>query len=207
MRTNQRIRAQHLLIGPAIGLVLGAAACRSGDGLDVGTGPSVVMLVGTDEPGQSLVISGTVFAPDGTTPVPGARLDVYQTDAEGYYTRPISTPRRARIRGSVWTDDEGRYEIRTVRPGHYPSQDEPAHVHVHVAAPGFPVHWIDSFLFADDPHLSPSDVEKNGGQGSFSAILELDEGEMSVQHGQRDIRLDPQITEQNRLVDGWYRGE
>ncbi len=92
MRTNQRIRAQHLLIGPAIGLVLVSAACRSGDGLDVGTGPSVVMLVGTDEPGQSLVISGTVFAPDGTTPVPGARLDVYQTDAEGYYTRPISTP-------------------------------------------------------------------------------------------------------------------
>src|SRR5688572_33129812 len=91
---------------------------------------SSVELVGADEPGERLVVSGTVFGADGR-PARGARLAVYHTDSEGYYSRPVSDPRRARIRGSVLTDEAARYEIRSILPGHYPGTRIERHIHVH----------------------------------------------------------------------------
>lgn len=173
----------------------------------VENGPSILELVGPDEPGTRLVLTGRVFDEDGATPLEGAKLDVYQTDADGYYTRPVSVARNARLRGSVWVDAEGRYEIRTIMPGHYPNATEAAHIHVHLEAPGVPDHWIDSFLFAQDPHLTESDVSQNERLGAFSAIVELNENAEGSLRGTRDIRLDRAQAERNRLVNGWYRGE
>ena len=172
-----------------------------GEGAPVGS----VTLVGQDEPGEPLDVTGTVFGSDGVTPLAGARLDLYQTDVEGLYSRPKSDPRRARIRGSVRTDSKGRYSFRTIQPGSYGTG--PAHVHVHLAAPGLPDHWIPSFYFAGDPHLRPRDAAANEGLGAFSAILVLDRDETGVLRGRRDVRADPVRAERNRLVEGWYRGE
>ncbi|HYE16063.1 MAG TPA: hypothetical protein VD968_16610, partial [Pyrinomonadaceae bacterium] len=38
------------------------------------------------EPGEPLVVSGRIFAPDGKTPVEGVTLYVYHTDARGLYS-------------------------------------------------------------------------------------------------------------------------
>src|SRR5262249_25559084 len=46
---------------------------------------SVAVLAGPEEPGERLVVTGTVFAPDGVTPAPGVFLYVYNTDATGHY--------------------------------------------------------------------------------------------------------------------------
>jgi hypothetical protein len=58
------------------------------------------------------------------------RLFVYQTDADGYYTRPRSNPRQARLRGSVTTDARGAYRIDTIHPGSYPDDDVDVDDHV-----------------------------------------------------------------------------
>lgn len=46
---------------------------------------SETTLISPDEPGERLVIEGTVFDPDGVTPAPGVTVYAYNTDAKGYY--------------------------------------------------------------------------------------------------------------------------
>ena len=81
------------------------------------------------EPGEPLVVSGTVRGTSGA-PLPGAVLDVWQIDADNLYSgvgtrdfEPLDIPNDStgipvhNLRGRVVTDAEGRYEFRTVMPG------------------------------------------------------------------------------------------
>ncbi|WP_405464416.1 catechol 1,2-dioxygenase [Streptomyces jietaisiensis] len=81
------------------------------------------------EPGEPLVVSGTVRSTSGA-PLPGAVLDVWQIDADNLYSgvgtrdfEPLDIPNDStgipvhNLRGRVVTDAEGRYEFRTVMPG------------------------------------------------------------------------------------------
>src|SRR5688572_30535194 len=85
------------------------------------------------EPGQPLVVSGVVYAADGTTPRPGVVVYAYQTDARGLYT-PDGRPGVPRLHAWMRTDERGRYELRTIRPASYPGQNIAAHVHMVVSA-------------------------------------------------------------------------
>jgi len=134
------------------------------------------------------------------TPRPGARLFVYQTDADGYYSRPRNDARRARLRGWVEADAAGRYAIATIMPGHYPGQQIPAHIHVHLYAPGLAPHWLDDFVFAGDPYL-PGDEDR---AGRHQHVVALKQGNDAIVRGTRDIRIDPKLAADNQLVDGWY---
>ncbi len=105
-----------------------------------------------DEPGDPTLITGRVTDVDGA-PLAGANLDVWQADAEGRYAGFMPGPPDGNLRGQVRTDDDGRYEIRTVVPGPYTipldgptgkmtaaagwSPWRPAHVHLIVCAEGY----------------------------------------------------------------------
>src|ERR1700758_3522052 len=52
---------------------------------------SVGVIAPPGEPGERLVVSGHVFAPDGVTPVPNVFVYAYQTDATGEYHNDPST--------------------------------------------------------------------------------------------------------------------
>jgi len=169
--------------------------------------PSRVSLVEDTEPGEPLTITGTVYRPDSRTPAPGIRLDVYHTDFEGYYSRPVNNPRQARIRGSICTDSNGRYEIRTIHPGHYTGQAAPpsAHIHVHVSGSSVPHHWIDSFLFENDPFLRADDLARGRELGAFTHVMRIARDGGGRRAGVRNIRLDETLFERNRLLNGWYK--
>src|SRR5690242_1380887 len=92
---------------------------------------SVGVLADAREPGQRLEISGQVFAPDGTTPVPNVIVYAYQTDATGEYHNDPQT-RVARLHGWAKTDAQGRYAFHTIKPAPYPGRSIAAHVHIHV---------------------------------------------------------------------------
>jgi len=105
------------------------------------TDSSVLVIAGRDEPGIRLVVTGRVLRADGRTPVPQTRVGVYHTDASGIYgvhpTRPSFPPTRdARLSGWLKTDAQGRFEIRTIRPGRYPVGKFPAHMHFIVGSRG-----------------------------------------------------------------------
>ncbi len=115
--------------------------------------PSKIALCTEDEPGEKMVIFGTVYEEDCATPVPGAVLYLYQTDARGVYSDEKENDKRPKLRGYLKTDAEGRYEIRSIKPGHYPHIKSAAHIHVHVEPPGRP-EYGDSLWFAHDPVVS-----------------------------------------------------
>ncbi|UPZ27739.1 intradiol ring-cleavage dioxygenase [Streptomyces sp. LRE541] len=106
-------------------------------------------LVGSGEP---CVVSGRVLSQDGT-PLPGAALDVWQADADGFYDvqRPDVQP-AGNGRGLFTTDAAGRFWFRTCVPSPYPIPTDgpvgdllratgrhpyrPAHIHFIATAEG-----------------------------------------------------------------------
>ena len=97
-------------------------------------------------------MSGTVRSTDGEA-IPGALLDIWQADEDGFYDVQYEGLDEARGRGHLHSDDEGRYWFWTVQPEAYPiptdgpvgsmlaatsrSPMRPAHVHFKVTAPGY----------------------------------------------------------------------
>jgi protocatechuate 3,4-dioxygenase beta subunit len=185
-----------------------ASACVQGFRAEDASGagrPSRVEVAGRGEPGARLVMRGVVYGAD-EKPAAGVKIFLYQTDAAGFYSRPVSDPRRARLRATVWTDAQGRYEFETVKPAHYAnvSSQPPMHIHVHLEPPGLPDHWVESFYFEDDPKLQPSVVTRARGLGRLSNVVKLEAAASGLLQGVRDFRVDAALAERNRLVNGWY---
>lgn len=160
----------------------GAAAVMAEEGL----GWSVA-IPPTGEPGEAMVISGTIYKEDGVTPLAGAELEVYHTDASGLYGP--SGNAAPRLKGRMRTGADGRYEFRTIRPGHYPDARIPAHVHARLFAPGGAAKELPEYWFAGDPFVTAEMAAPLAGQGRFSPLVELTRGGDGVWRGVRDIRL------------------
>lgn len=147
-------------------------------------------IVSPTEPGEPLIVSGTIYAPDGRTPLEGINLYVYQTDATGVYSTTGGNNRGTRIHGLMRTNAEGRYEFRTIKPGSYPQSRNPAHIHAYVSGPGYPEYWIDEYHFVDDPFISDEQRKQDAARGNFASILKLERGADNVLRGTRDIKVE-----------------
>lgn len=115
--------------------------------------PSTGRLTQAGEPGEPLTVSGTVVSADGT-PVAGASLYVYQTDAEGYYgVKPESDSRNPRLKAFLRSAADGSWSFATIRPGSYPGSRVPGHIHFEVAARGF-TSRVFEIVFEGDPFVT-----------------------------------------------------
>jgi len=149
-----------------------------------------VKIVSDQEPGEPLIVSGTIYSPDGQTPLGGITLYVYQTDATGRYSTSGGDNRATRIHGVMRTNADGRYEFRTIKPASYPNSRNPAHIHAYVSGPGYPEYWIDEYLFAEDPFVTEEARQKAAGQKTFSPILNLTRGSDGILRAVRDIKIE-----------------
>jgi protocatechuate 3,4-dioxygenase beta subunit len=140
------------------------------------------------EPGELLVVSGQVFAPDGRTPTPGVTVYAYNTDAQGYYGAN-RTEYPPRLYGWMRTDEAGRFELHTIRPGSYPGMRVPRHVHFCLWGAGYPLQWVEELRFEGDQYLTPSMIAEDEGRGEFRTIQRLTRDRDNTLHCGFKIRL------------------
>ncbi len=126
-------------------------------------------LAGPDEAGDRLLVSGTVLSADCRTPLPGALIEVWQANHAGAYdtNKPANFTETTsfHLRGMLYTDEKGRYEIETIVPGRYPvppglpglekyaGLTRPAHIHFRVMD-SLHVPLTTQLYFKGDPFLA-----------------------------------------------------
>jgi len=167
--------------------------------------------------GQKILLTGKVYSRDGKTPAPNIIIYYYQTNAEGKYLSKTSEPRNmppnklgqthGYLRGWVKTDSLGKYFIYTIKPGTYPSRDEPAHIHLNIKEPALNEHYyIDDFVFDDDPLLTSKrrkNMENRGGSGVIRFVQKDD-----LLIGERNIVLGLNIPDYpEQITDGITSGK
>ena len=128
-----------------------------------------------DEPGPVLFFSGTVRASNGD-PLPGAVLDLWQSDTDGRYSHFDIPAEEApyNLRGRVTVDRNGKFDVQTRLPGPYEIPKagptgallaamgrhawRPAHLHMKVEHEGYRTLTTQLFL-KNDPWIDSDVVE------------------------------------------------
>jgi hydroxyquinol 1,2-dioxygenase len=165
-------------------------------------------------PGIPCWVSGSVRATDGS-PVPGARIDVWEADEDGFYDVQYEG-NRTQGRGRLRSGADGGYRFWSVRPSPYSIPADgpvgellarggrgpmrPAHLHFMVTAPGF--RRLVTHIFVDgDEYLDRDAVfgvkdslvyaftERNGGTAPDGSAREGVWNEVSF-----DIVLAPEAS-------------
>lgn len=160
---------------------------------------NVVAIADSNEPGERLVISGTLYRADSTTPYPGVILYAYHTDNTGHYSKRGDERGAQKWHGHLhgWgkSDSNGRYEIRTIRPARYPDNTIPAHIHVAIREPnGSAQYYINDFVFADDSLVNKQYLNSISGHPGGTGVVELQRTAVKFKEnvlwsGRRDIVL------------------
>lgn len=123
-------------------------------------------------PGEPCYFSGRILSTDGS-PVPGAHIEVWQSDEDGFYDVQYEGLDEPRGRGQLNADSEGYYYFWSVRPVAYPipydgpvgdllraanrSPMRPAHEHFMISADGYET-LITHVFDGDDEHLETDAV-------------------------------------------------
>jgi len=148
---------------------------------------SVATLAPASEPGTRLIVSGRVWDETGTRGVAGVRVYAFHTDAKGIYNKPRALE-RARLKGTVITDANGRFEWRTIRPMPYPGGGNPAHIHIEAWAEGYPKQH-SALEFSDDPYLTEDRKKASRAKGKFGPIVTTTRDANGVLHATFNIRM------------------
>lgn len=123
-------------------------------------------------PGEAIGVYGRVMNASGR-PIAHASIEVWQPDENGFYDLQKQDPSEMELRGRFFSDAEGRYYFRTIKPRGYkipmdgPVGDmvraqgrhgwRPAHIHFLVGAPGYR-EAITALYMADDEHIDSDTV-------------------------------------------------
>lgn len=145
--------------------------------------------------GQVLILYGRVLDTSGA-PLPGAVVEIWQTDAQGRYDHPNAPGTAQRdpafqFYGSTIADAQGVYSFRTLIPGEY--EPRPAHIHFKVRLNGVAV-LTSQFYFAQDRDmLSREGLFRAAGDQGELLILEPQpiEGQPGLLAALKDIVLLP----------------
>ena len=80
---------------------------------------SIIKIAGSSEPGMKIIIRGQILKSD-STPYPDLIIYAYHTDTQGYYSKKGNETGVQKWHGYLYgygkTDNDGRYEIHTIRP-------------------------------------------------------------------------------------------
>jgi len=129
--------------------------------------------------GQVIHVMGRVINSHGQ-PVQGARVEIWQANTHGRYTHPSDTnpaPLDPNFEGFavLTTDAEGRYRMKTIKPGAYPagpdSRMRPPHIHFDVT--GKSNRLVTQMYFAGEPLNDKDPFLQGTGAGKERLIVPL----------------------------------
>jgi protocatechuate 3,4-dioxygenase, beta subunit len=110
--------------------------------------------------GERIIVTGRVLEEDGR-PVRNALVEIWQANAGGRYLHegdrhPAPLDPNFGGAGRTLTDDDGRYQFVTVKPGAYPWQNHPnawrpAHIHFSLFGRTFSSRLVTQMYFPGDP--------------------------------------------------------
>ncbi|MCC6791404.1 MAG: intradiol ring-cleavage dioxygenase [Thermomicrobiales bacterium] len=107
--------------------------------------------------GERMILTGYVYSTD-CKPIDKALLDVWHADDQGVYDLE-----GYRLRGHLFTDEDGLFRLETIKPGLYPGRTR--HFHLKVQAPDGPI-LTTQLYFPDEP--------ANDGDGIYDPDLEME---------------------------------
>ena len=152
---------------------------------------SEIGLTPPDEPGEPLIVTGRVVDDD-LKPIAGALIYVFHTNSKGSYSSTggnatMGDSLNPRLFGYVRTDNDGRYSFRTIRPGGYPGDGPPAHIHYEVEAKG-QKRLVTEMMFQGDPRLT-SESQREFTKAGFT-IAKVEKDNNGVQRCVCDLVVD-----------------
>jgi protocatechuate 3,4-dioxygenase beta subunit len=110
--------------------------------------------------GERIVVTGRVLGSNGE-PLRGQLVEIWQANAAGRYKHVVDghpAPLDPNFTGAgrCLTDDHGRYEFVTVKPGAYPWRNHPnawrpAHIHLSLFGRAFTNRLVTQMYFPGDP--------------------------------------------------------
>ncbi|SNR49001.1 protocatechuate 3,4-dioxygenase beta subunit [Haloechinothrix alba] len=110
--------------------------------------------------GQRIVVHGRVLDGDGRA-VPNSLVEIWQANAGGRYRHdadvwPSPLDPNFDGAGRTLTDEHGRYEFTTIKPGAYPWKNHhnawrPAHIHFSLFGRSLTQRLVTQMYFPDDP--------------------------------------------------------
>lgn len=153
----------------------------------------LTVIDGQSEPalGEVVEVSGRIVDTNGD-PIAGALIDIWQANAAGRYAHESdanTAPLDPQFQGwaRLVTGPDGRYSIRTIKPGVYPAEegwDRPPHIHYKVARRGYkeittqlyfkgdPLNDVDRLLLAvPEPERSNLVGDFSNGAATFDVVL------------------------------------
>ena len=125
--------------------------------------PQRSSLIDEGMPGVPVLIFGRVFDQD-CNPISGAKLDFWLADVNGEYDNVSYT-----LRGHVFTNEDGYYQIESIEPTSYTGR--PPHIHVKVYSPNGDELLTTQMYFAG----SQDSAEVRDNPTLFVTYLEPDE--------------------------------
>jgi protocatechuate 3,4-dioxygenase beta subunit len=125
----------------------------------------------------ALLVKGTVFGADCTSPLAGALVEYWQSDSAGEYDNDSPD---FRFRGRFRTGADGQYAFSTIVPGRYLNGNtyRPSHIHFRITAPGYP-ELVSQVYFKDDPYVATDPWASK--PAAKLRILTLEQGTDGVQ--------------------------
>jgi protocatechuate 3,4-dioxygenase beta subunit len=125
--------------------------------------------------GTRIVVSGLVLSP-GCQPVARALLDFWHADDAGEYDNV-----GYRLRGHIFSDDQGRFSLETIVPGLYPGRTRHFHVKVQAANgpilttqlyfPGEPGNDSDG-IYSPELLMDVQDAPDGSKAGTYTFVIE-----------------------------------
>jgi protocatechuate 3,4-dioxygenase, beta subunit len=110
--------------------------------------------------GERIIVTGRVLE-EGGRPVRNALVEIWQTNAGGRYRHegdqhPSPLDPNFTGAGRALTDEDGRYEFVTIKPGAYPWRNHPnawrpAHIHFSLFGRAFSSRLVTQMYFPGDP--------------------------------------------------------